>query len=318
MARKFTPSAPFVARDLYAEVTAKIVEQLEAGVRPWAMPWNAGKVPATANNLPLRHNGVPYRGVNVFLLWMVAAAKGYTAPRWLTFNQARAYGGGVKKGERATTVVYTSIIEKKDRDAAGEEKIKRIFILKHYSVFNADQCEGLPARLYARPAVAELPPVERDAAAEKFFAAQECRVEYGSNRAAYSPALDLIVMPPAEAFRDMVSFYGTLAHEHVHSTGHASRLARELSGRFGSDAYAAEELVAELGAAFTCALLGFWVEPREDHASYLASWLRVLKADNRAIFKAATLAQAAADYLAGNGGIVADSDEQADAMAEAA
>ena len=161
-----------------------------------------------------------------------------------------------------------------------------------YSVFNAAQVDG-----YAAPAQPVLPEAERIGHAEAFFAAIGADIRHGGNRACYVPALDQIRMPPFEAFRDPVAYYATLAHEATHLTGHPSRCARDLRGRFGDEAYAAEELIAELGAAFLCADLALAPEPRPDHAAYVASWLNVLRDDKRAIFTAAAKAQQAADWM---------------------
>jgi antirestriction protein ArdC len=160
-------------------------------------------------------------------------------------------------------------------------------------VFSAEQVDG-----WEVPERQEKDTPERIAAAESFFAAIGADVRHGGNRAAYSPSQDAIVLPSLEQFSEASRYYSTSAHEHAHWTGHASRLARDLSGRFGTDSYAAEELVAELSAAFTCARLGLSAAPRPDHAQYLSSWLRVLRADAAAIFTAASKAQQATDFLA--------------------
>lgn len=273
-------------RDLYAEVTNKIVAQLEAGVRPWAPSWSGGDI------TPLRANGEPYRGVNVLMLWAEQMAKGYTQRRWLTFKQAKEAGGRVRKGERSALVIYVNAIERENED--GEAV--RIPFLRSYNVFNVEQIDGLGAEWFETPPAPGEGP-DKIPAAEAFFAATGAEVRHGGGRAFFSPSQDFVQMPPLPAFNDAVAYYGTLAHECVHWTGHESRLNRTFGKRFGDHAYAAEELVAEMGAAFLCASLGLEVEPREDHASYLASWLKVLKSDHRAIFTAASAAQAASDYL---------------------
>jgi antirestriction protein ArdC len=210
----------------------------------------------------------------------------------------------VRKGEHGSLVVYANSITKNDMDAdTGEETAQQIYFLKGYTVFNAEQIESLPAQYYA---LAEKPGdfLDRIEHAENFFAATGASITHGGNRAFYRPFTDQIVMPPFEAFRDAESYYATLAHEATHWTMHASRLDRDFSReyggkRFGSQAYAIEELVAELGSAFLCADLRLALEPREDHAAYIANWLEVLKNDKHAIFTAASHAQRAADFING-------------------
>jgi antirestriction protein ArdC len=299
-------------RDIYQEVTDKIVAQLEKGTRPWTRSWGASAA-GLPGGFPLRHNGKPYRGVNVSLLWIQAAVCGYSSPYWMTFKQGLELGGCVRKGEKSATITYTSTFERKVKknDVSGQQvdQVERIPFLKIYHVFNASQLDGLPERFYAQaPVVA---PKARIEAAETFFAQQDCKVVHGGDRAAYSSSLDVIRMPVAEAFKEVEDYYSTLAHEHVHSTGHVSRLDRKLGSRFGSQDYAMEELIAELGAAFVCSTIGISSEPRADHASYVANWLQVLKNDKKAIFKASTLAQAAADYMAERAGVSRDEPEMA-------
>ena len=289
-----TPStAPRV--DVYARVTAKIVADLEQGIRTWSRPWNAAHAAGHICR-PLRANGTPYRGINVLLLWCEAEERGYTAPIWMTYKQAQALGAQVRKGETGSLVVYADRITKTETNEKGEEAAREIAFMKGYTVFNAQQIDGLPAHFHARaaPPVTALPRLE---AAEAFFSATGADIRHGGNRAFYAPGPDRVQMPPRDSFRDAESYAATLAHELTHWTSHPSRLARQLGKRFGDEAYAAEELIAEMGAAFLCADLGITPEPREDHAGYLAHWLKVLKADSRAIFTAASQAQQAADYL---------------------
>src|ERR1019366_3861370 len=181
-------------------------------------------------------------------------------------------------------------------ETGGESEQRQVRYLKSSSVFNVEQIEGLPAH-YTAQAASVPNPEARVAAGERFAAATGAVIRHGGDRAYYAPQEDAVQMPPFETFRDAGSYYATLLHELTHWTGHSSRLARDLRNRFGDEAYAAEELIAELGAAFLCADLGIALEPREDHASYLAVWLKVLRADSRAIFTAAAQAQRAADYL---------------------
>lgn len=284
-------------KDIYERVTDKIIAELEKGVRPWVRPWN-GEHAAGRITRPLRANGVPYRGINVVMLWAEAVEKGYAAPIWMTFRQAQELGGHVRKGESGSLVVYASTFSKTETDgASGEETERDIPFLKGYTVFNVEQVEGLPEHFHT-PAQAPLDPVQRIAGAEAFFAATKADIRHGGNRAFYSPGEDRIQLPPFEIFKDAESYYATLAHESIHWTKHEKRLGRDLGRkRWGDAGYAAEELVAEIGAAFLCADLRLTPEIRDEHASYIASWLKVLKDDKRAIFTAASHAQKAADFL---------------------
>jgi antirestriction protein ArdC len=284
--------------DVYARVTAKIVADLERGVRPWLKPWN-GEHAAGRITRPLRSNGQAYKGINILMLWSEAELKGFVCPIWMTYRQAQELGAQVKKGEHGSLVVYADKITRTETDDSGAESSREIAFMKGYTVFNCEQIEGLAPHFYATatPPVSEL---ERITAAESFAANTGASVRHRGNQAYYSVTNDYVQMPPFESFRDAESYYATLLHELTHWTRHVSRLDREFGRkRWGDAGYAAEELVAELGSAFLCADLGVTAEPRDDHSSYLASWLEVLKSDNRAIFTAAAHAQRAADYLHG-------------------
>jgi antirestriction protein ArdC len=283
-------------KDVYQRITDRIVEALEQGVQPWHKPWSGGNMSGKVS-LPLRSTGEPYRGVNVIMLWMTASASGFTCPYWFTFKQAQEFGANVRKGEHGTLVVYANRITKTETDAKGEEVEKEIPFMKGYTVFNGDQIDNLPERFRVKAEAPKTTTAQRIEAAETFFAATGARVQHGGNRAYFAPALDLIQLPPFETFRDAESYTATKAHEFVHWTGHDKRLARELTGKFGSEKYAQEELCAELGSAFLCADLAITPEVRPDHASYIAGWLKALKDDKRLIFKAAAQAQRAADHL---------------------
>jgi antirestriction protein ArdC len=285
--------------DVYTRVTDRIIEDLARGVRPWVKPWSTGQA-GTQIALPLRSNGTPYRGINVLLLWGAAQDRGFTASRWMTYRQAQELGGQVRKGEAGSLVVFANRVTKTETDDKGEDVEREIPVMKGYTVFNVEQIDGLPEqyRSQPRPALPVGAPVPQPhAQAEAFFAATGAVFRHGGGRAFYAPAHDVIQLPPVAAFRDAQAYAGVKAHELVHWTGHPSRNAREFGKRFGDQAYAFEELVAELGAAFLCALLGVTPEVREDHAAYLSHWLQVLKQDKRAIFTAATHAQRAMDYL---------------------
>lgn len=283
-------------KDVYSRVTGKIITQLEQGVRPWVKPWNAEHAAGRITR-PLRHGGKPYQGINVLLLWCEAVEKSYSAPIWMTYRQAAELGAQVRKGEHGSLVVYADRYTKTETDERGQESEREIPFMKGYTVFNVEQIDGLPAHFYAKAEPPKL--VERIPHAETFFTATRAIIQHGGNRAFYSPSRDLVQMPPCESFMDVESYYATLAHELTHWTSHPSRCDRELGKRFGNQAYAAEELIAEMGSAFLCADLGITPEVREDHAAYLSHWLEILKTDSRAIFTAAAQAQRAADHLHG-------------------
>ncbi len=285
--------------DVYERITAQIVSELEKGVRPWFKPWNAEHAAGRITR-PLRSNGIPYRGINVLMLWSEAITKGFAAPIWMTFKQALELNAHVKKGEKGSLVVYANKITRSEIDAdSGDEIEREIPFMRGYTVFNAEQIEGLPEHYYAKPEP-RLESVPRIDSAEAFFAATGATIRHGGNQAFYTMAEDRVQMPPFESFQDAESYYATLAHEITHWTRHPKRLERDFGRkRWGDEGYAMEELVAELGSAFLSADLDLTPEPREDHASYIASWLKVLKEDKRAIFSAAAHAQRAADFLHG-------------------
>lgn len=215
----------------------------------------------------------------------------------MTFRQALALGGHVRKGEHGSTVVYANRITRSETDDSGEDVEREIPFLKAYTVFNVEQVDSLPASFHST-AEPRLEPGQRIGHAEAFFAATGANIRHGGGSAYYAVHPDYVQMPPFETFVDPESYYATLAHECTHWTRHPSRLDRDFGRkRWGDDGYAREELVAELGAAFLCADLGLELAPREDHASYIQSWLNVLADDQRFIFTAAAHAQRAADYL---------------------
>ncbi|MEN5051372.1 ArdC family protein [Brevundimonas naejangsanensis] len=284
--------------NLYDEVTAKIIAELEAGTFPWVRPW--GRAGAGRPGLPRNAaTGRRYSGINVLLLWGAGFSEGYASQNWLTFRQALAAGGSVRRGEQGTTLVYadrfTPEAEKERARETGEDA-RVVPFLKRFTVFNLDQCEGLD-RLAVNADLGPAPLPEREIVprAEALIAASGADVRIGGERAYYHPGEDYIRIPPQPAFFDQINYYRTALHELTHWTGHPTRLRRDQSGGFGTPAYAREELAAELGSAFLCAALG--VVPTVRHADYLASWLTVLRSDNRAIFRAAGQASKAADYL---------------------
>ncbi len=277
-------------RDLYADVTNQIVAVIESGAATYSLPWQ------TMTGMPKNiASDRSYRGINTLLLWLVQRAQGYNTPMWATFKQWLELGHPVRKGEKSATVVFWKQLDggvPSSGEPSEEGEQGRRIVARAYHVFNAAQVDG-----FTPPGVMMLSESERDAKAEAFFTALPIEVLHEGDRAYYQPSTDSVHVPPFGLFTDANAYYATLGHECVHATGAKARLDRDLSGRFGSEAYAVEELVAELGAAFLCADLGLSPEPRLDHAGYIESWLKVLKADSRAIFTAAGKAQAAVDWL---------------------
>lgn len=284
--------------DVYARITDKILEDLAKGVRPWMLPWQASHVDGRITR-PLRHNGLPYSGMNVLLLWAEGMARGFASPMWMTFKQALELGAAVRKGESSASVVFASRFTKAEVDVRGGEVEREIPFLKAYSVFNVEQIDGLPDHYY-RPPAPVLDPVERIEHADRFFRNTGAVIRHGGDKAFFSPSTDHIQMPVFESFRDAASYYATLSHEAAHWTAVPQRVGRDLS-RYAKDRSerAREELVAEVSSCFVCADLGISpeLEPRPDHASYIQSWLDVLSNDKRAIFQAAAHAQRAVAYL---------------------
>jgi antirestriction protein ArdC len=287
--------------DIYQTITDKIITELEAGTAPWVRPWSGETDPFPRNALSQR----PYRGINNVLLGMEAHCRGYTSNQWLTFRQAHQLGAHVRKGERASTIIYyeARMVEKEDAEtvADGDETEKRFVpLLKVFSVFNVNQVDGLPE------SYAELPAVESDwdacATAEQIMECSGAEIRHQGFKAFYSPPNDLIYLPNKASFADASSYYSTALHELCHWTGSTTRLGRKLGRRFGESAYAMEELIAELGAAFLSAHCR--LDGQLQHASYISSWLEVLQRDKRAVFVAAAQAQKAADYLLEQAGLI--------------
>lgn len=274
---------------------------LESGAGNYEQPWSnlcKGTLPRNAAS------GKAYRGVNVLSLWAADAPSAW----WGTYQQWQALGGQVRKGEKSSTVVYYSPVTRKgaSKRAADPDKADDTFLMmKHYSVFHLGQVDAI-ANEDGAPGTISLPhaapapttQAERIGHAEEFFAGLTGTVRHGGDKAYYNPNSDYIRMPDFRQFAEAESYYSVLAHEYIHWSGHRARLERNLTGRFGDEAYAMEELVAELGAAFVMGMSELSSEPRRDHAQYLATWLRVLRNDSKAIFTAASKAQAAAEYLA--------------------
>lgn len=277
-------------RDLYTEVSERILAELEKGYLPWVKPWSA----TPGQNVPC--NAVtnrPYSGCNVILLWL-ARDRGWPTPRFLTFKQAIEAGANVRKGEHGTKVVFVKQLRVADKDS-DDEKI--VPMMREYTVFNVAQCENLPDAIVAGKPIRSRNPDTRDAMADEFLQATGADIREGAGEAYYAPGADFVSLPAFASFRGADHFYNVAFHELTHWTGHKSRCDRDLKARFGDKAYAAEELVAELGAAFLAAEFAFDGDVR--HAGYIASWIRLLKDDKRAFFTACSKAQAAADYLRG-------------------
>ncbi|WP_292530878.1 zincin-like metallopeptidase domain-containing protein [Methylocystis sp.] len=270
---------------VYENVTRSIIAELEQGAAPWVKPWKGGgRIGIMPANAVTGHH---YRGINIPILWHAADTHGFPSHAWLTFKQALDKGARVRKGEKGTQIVFTKRFAVKTVDAEDEER--RISMLRAFTVFNVAQVEGLTT---PDTAPAQPPPA---GAADIFAAATGADIRHGGNKACFVPSFDFIVLPDPESFENVQHYRATKLHELVHWSGHKTRLDRDLNHRFGTKAYAAEELVAELGAAFLCAQLG--VEGQLRHAGYIDSWLSLLKEDDRAIFTAASKASQAADYL---------------------
>lgn len=286
--------------DLYARVTAQIIAALEAGTPPWVAPWRSG-----GSGLPSNlSTGRPYRGVNVLLLQMQARIQGYSHPRWLTFQQARALGACVRRGETGTPIVFFKVLEVDESPgaarmgAANDAPARKVVpLLRSFTVFNADQVDGLPEALMPATAMPTdgSPEWRPNAQAQALLDRSGAVIRHGGDQAFYSPSQDLIQLPPPDRFRDAQQYHRVALHELTHWTGHPDRCNRTLASRAHLEAYAFEELVAELGSAFLCSHCGLQGELY--HASYIDQWLNALRRDTRLIFSAASLAQKAADYL---------------------
>lgn len=281
---------------LYDEITGKIISELEAGRVPWVQPWGTAAAKASLAMPRNASTGRYYSGINVLILWGAVVEHGFPGQSWLTFRQALALGGNVRKGERGTTVVYADRFvpdDEKQRARETGDEAQAIPFLKRFTVFNAAQCESLPADIAA---VAPPPaPGLIEPQVEALVRATGIDFRIGGNRAFYVPALDYVQVPPPQAYFEPINWHRTALHELGHATGHPSRLGRDMTGGFGTKKYAFEELVAEMNAAFCCASLG--IVPTVRHADYIGSWLEVLREDNRAIVRAASQASKAADWI---------------------
>lgn len=282
--------------NLYSEITDKIIAELEVGRVPWVRPWGTAAAKAPLAMPQNAATGRRYSGINVLLLWGAVIERGFSGQCWVTFRQALSLGGNVRKGERGTTVVYADRFvpeDEKRRAAEAGEDAQAIPFLKRFTVFNTDQCEGLPEDV-----ATSAPPAPEgliEPTVEALIEASGIDFRIGGDRAFYVPAHDYVQVPPPQAYFEPINWHRTALHELGHATGHRSRLNRDMAGSFGSRKYAFEELIAEISAAFCCASLG--IAPTVRHADYIGSWLEVLREDNRAIVRAASQASKAADWL---------------------
>lgn len=279
---------------LYGEVTSRIIAELEHGRLPWVQPWDVFLCPCTMPQNAV--TGRRYSGINILILWATVIDRGFAGQRWLTYKQAEGAGGHVRKGEKGTVICYADrFTPKAEEERAGEEARdpRMIAFLKRFTIFNIDQCESLPDDLTQ---IAEVPgPLISIAEVDSIIRQSGADVRIGGTEAYYSPSDDYVAVPPQMAFHASINWYRTVLHELGHWSGHPSRLGRDQSGAFASTRYAKEELVAEMASAFTCASLG--IEPTVRHSDYIGAWLEVLRGDERAIFRAASAASKAADYL---------------------
>ncbi|GAB7221336.1 zincin-like metallopeptidase domain-containing protein [Vibrio owensii] len=287
MAKK--PTKPKVTRDIHQEITNKVIEALEQGRKPWICPWNK-----TINDTAMPINfstGNRYKGINIMLLWLESEIKGFDSPYWLTFKQAKDLGGNVKKGEKGTQIIKYKLWEKADKE--DPEKVEKIPMIKGFTVFNANQIEGID---FPAPIIEETPEFIRIEEADRLIANTGAHIEHQGIKAFFTPAYDKIVMPKPERFKTEGDYYATLTHELTHWTGHQSRLGRKFGATKGNQDYAFEELVAELGSAFLLAEVGISGQ-LQNHTNYIADWLTKLRDDKKFIFQAASKASQTFEYI---------------------
>lgn len=284
--------------DVYTEITNQIIAAIEKGANEFQMPWHRTDA-ATMSPMNI-DTGNAYRGINIVSLWAAAQVRDFKTGIWGTYRQWQNAGCQVRKGEKSSVVIFYKELERDDEDEAGNEPRKRL-MARASRVFNADQVDGYAPEA-STPIANQVSPIE---AADRFITATKAEIRHGGESAYYAPAADVIQMPPREVFHGSdtstatEAYYSALLHELTHWSGHKSRCDRFTSSTFKKDEYAREELVAELGAAFLCDQLGVALEPRPDHAAYIDHWLKILKADSKAIFQASSLATKAVDFLKG-------------------
>ena len=281
---------------LHIEITNKIIAELEAGCIPWVQPWGTAAVKAPLSMPRNASTRRAYSGINVLTLWGAVIDRGFSGQSWLTFRQVLGLGGHVKKGERGTTIVFADRFVPEDvrrRAAEVGEEARAIPFLKRFTVFNIDQCAGIPDDIAA--SIVRLSPDQIAPQAEALIAATGADFRIGGALAYYNMTSDFVQVPPPMAYFEPINWHRTAFHELAHWSGAASRLGRDLSGPKGSKAYAREELIAEIAGAFVCASLG--IVPTVRHADYIGSWLEVLREDSRVVVQAASAASKAADFL---------------------
>lgn len=272
--------------DIYQTVTNNIIAALEAGVKPWSCPWQrVSGISGLPSNFA---TGIAYSGMNIMLLWCSASKQGFGDSRWMTYKQAQAVGGQVRKGEHGTIAIFYTTLEKENED--GE--IDHIPMLKTFNVFNIEQIDGFPLTTETVNPEATFDPLPE---AENLFRKSGANIIEKGQNAFFQPSTDEVWLPERHLFSNAANFYATGLHELVHWSGGKKRLSREMKGKFGSEDYAFEELIAELGSAFLMANLGIVGEVQ--HESYIASWLKALKNDKRYIFKAVNAASKAHRFL---------------------
>ncbi|CCW19151.1 Antirestriction protein [Sphingobium indicum BiD32] len=281
--------------NLYQQITDRIIADLEAGRVPWVQPWGSAN---TGIGMP--HNAVSsrrYSGINVLTLWHAVVSRGFSSHAFLTFRQAAALGGSVRRGERGVGIIYTRRFvpssERRRADTEGTPTSGGIPFLKHFTVFSVDQCDDLPEHICLPP-----PPIPDGLIlphAEELITATGADFRIGGPSAFYSPSHDYVAVPRPDDFHEPINWHRTAFHELGHWTGHATRLGRDQTGSFGSKDYGREELIAEMAGAFVCAALG--IVPSVRHADYIGPWLQIIREDNRAILRAASAASKAADYI---------------------
>lgn len=272
------------SKDAQANIVEHIISELKNGTKPWVKPWT--------DSLALPHSQATkqiYSGINCLILWCRQERAGFTSSAWMTYKQANALGGQVRKGEKSITCFYFSKLEVDDK---GTGETKHFPYRKCFSLFNLDQIDGIDSRDNPLPIHASFEPIK---SAEALLACSGARIKHGANTACYQTSVDAICMPDKTSFHSPEDYYATVLHELVHWTGHSTRLSRNIISKFGSEGYAFEELVAEMGSAFLCAELG--IQGQLQHASYIDNWLKLLSMDGSALFRAATLASSAHRYL---------------------
>ena len=275
--------------DIYSRITADIITAIEVGAGEFRMPWHHD---GSSTSRPVNVvSDKPYRGINTIALWAAATQASYDSGLWGTYQQWAAKGAQVRRGEHGSTIVFWKIESRQDPQEPDEESGRSVFA-RAYTVFNSAQVDG-----YIPPQVPVLADDKRIERAEHFCDNLGIEIRHGGDRAFYMPAGDFVQMPEFRRFRDGPAYYATLLHECGHACGAKHRLDRDLTGRFGSESYAMEECVVELLSAMICGDLALSVNPRPDHARYIASWLKVLRDDPRAIFTASSKAQQAADWM---------------------